>query len=216
MTMTAVPQATVHEPVARPPRRWPALVVALLLGLLAGAAVGAYLASRPATWTAETQLLVTPAKDLPAASLTSYYEALSRGQITATAAAIAADGKLLDSARSAAGVSAGEGLTSTASVVPDTTLVRVSVTAPSKTDAQTVTKELVAQATAELDRLIPSYDVTQLTSSTPPASKTGLSIKEVLGGAVVAFVVVAFAVYELCITLARGRRQRLHRRQPSA
>ena len=106
---------------------WAGAVVAALI-LIAGAVVGLV---QKSVFTAESVIVVLPSADLDASDSAAYYETLSRGQIVATFAEVAnnlrfeqqAEEKLLltDEQR--------KSVTTTVSVVPDTSVILVRASA---------------------------------------------------------------------------------------
>lgn len=185
-------------------------LVCLLVGAALAGATYTVGSSRPAQWTSEPQLLISPDSDLDPAATTSFYEALSRGQITATAAAITGQRAVLDQALDRADLTS-SGVTVNVSVVPETTVLKVSVSAPRAEDAQRVASEVVAESVDRLEALIPSYDVTPLTSQVPAATSTGATEIEVYAATAAVGVGAAVALYVALISLSRGRRRRLDR-----
>lgn len=131
----------------------PALVGAILGALLAVLAVPA--ASR---YSASANVALLPAAGLTTAEASSFWEVLTRGQVTRTAALVYDDPRWLSPAADAAKVSRGE-LAMTAAALPDTTILTVTVTGPSPEAAETALGSVLTTATPEAASLATPFDV---------------------------------------------------------
>jgi capsular polysaccharide biosynthesis protein len=185
--------------------------VAAVLVVLAGA--GLALVSQP-KWTAESVLVVLPSADLDTSDSASYYETLSRGQIVATFAEVAddlqerAEQKLQLSDAQRAGVS------TTVSVVPDTSVILIRSTAGTAAVAEQLADATTSVATGYLAGLSQPYrtELVRGAAGTAVSSGTSPMILLALAFAVALLVGVAVqqAVYHLMMT-ARAAKERTAR-----
>ncbi|WP_236147335.1 hypothetical protein [Mycolicibacterium sp. CH28] len=134
------------------------MAVFALVGALIGAAVGALAAPPPSKFTASANVALLPPADLTAQEASSFWEVLTRGQVTRTAAVLYADTRWLSSAAKSAKVSPNE-LSLTAGALPETTMLTVTVTAPSSTAAEAALNDVLTTATPEVSALASPYDV---------------------------------------------------------
>ncbi|MET0452914.1 MAG: hypothetical protein ABW137_13880 [Mycobacterium sp.] len=151
--------------------RWQArAAIYALVGLVIGVIVG-LAAPLPTHYQAEARVALLPAANLSIADSSSYWEVLSRGQVPHTAAVVYGDAKWLQSAASAANVGPSD-LTLTAGPMPDTTLVLLTVDAPSAAAAQSALSDVLAKATPEVAAL--SAPFTLRVVATPEGNTTAI------------------------------------------
>ncbi|WP_133148005.1 hypothetical protein [Mycobacterium lehmannii] len=129
-------------------RRFVILLFALI-GAVLGAAFGALAAPTSQRYTASVNVALTPGPDLTTAESSSFWEVLTRGQISRTAAIVYEDSRWLTSAAKAANVRQSE-LTLSANALPDTSVLSVSVTANSSAAAEAALSDVLTTASAEV------------------------------------------------------------------
>ena len=194
-------------------------VIAALLVVVAGA--GLALTTQP-KWTAESVLVVLPSADLDTADSAAYYETLSRGQIVATFAEVADNLRFQDQAVQQLGLTDAQraGLTTTVSVVPDTSVILVRTTAGTAAVAEQVADATTTLASTYLAGLSEPYRTDVVHDAAGTAASSGTSPSTLLALAVVVAlivgVVVQQAVYHLMTSLRSARARRVDRSRPPA
>lgn len=187
--------------------------VAALLVVVAGA--GLALMSQP-KWTAESVLVVLPSADLNTSDSAAYYETLSRGQIVATFAEVADNLRFQDQAEQNLQLTDAQraGVSTTVTVVPDTSVILVRTTAGTAAVAEQVADATTTLATAYLAGLSEPYRTDLVHGADGTATSSGTSPTTLLALAVVVGLIVGVgiqqAVYHLMMTL-RSSRQRTAR-----
>lgn len=136
------------------------IIVAVLavLGAVLGAALGAAAAPSSSRYMVTANVALLPAPELTSEDASSYWEVLTRGQITRTAAIIYDDPRWLSQAAEDAGVSQ-EDLTLTAAALPDTTMLSVTVSASSADAAEAALNTVLVTATPEVSSLAAPFFV---------------------------------------------------------
>lgn len=137
-------------------RRRIMIAVLALVGAVLGAGLGAVVAPGPNRYVAEANVALLPAPELSMAEASDFWEVLTRGQVTRTAAIIYDDPRWLSSAADAAKVSRDD-LTLTAAALPETTMLSVTVTAGSAAAAMTALNNVLVSATPEVSSLAAPY-----------------------------------------------------------
>lgn len=174
-------------------RRWPAAVAAVAVLLLVGLGGLAFWTSQPAQYQATTTLVVLPKANAPEQA--SYFDTLSQGQVPTTFAQILqlrttpVDG--------ATGI--------TAALIPQTSLVQLTATAPSAQSAETAADAALAQATPYFDQILIPYRVDVVEPAAGHAVRTGLTFGLVIGVVGGLAVVMAIAAYLAVRALQRAR-----------
>jgi len=184
-----------------------------LAGVLAGvvAALGValvsgfYAAAQDSEWTAESRLLVGPGLQADSASISGYYETLSRGQVTATAAEIVAEPQQLRAAARGTDLPPAAAADARVTVVPGTSLVSVSVTAPRPLLAERFADEVVRESVPVVNALLAPYAGTPLGSAEGSAEVTGMSTPQVAAMIALLAVVAGVAVQQVVHQLSGGR-----------
>lgn len=174
------------------PRIRMSIAVGVIVALVVAVLGTTYAAFRTPEWTAQTHLLVAPGVQADQETLSGYYETLSRGQVTATAAAIVDQPQFLRAARGALGLDEDNSVAARATVVSETSLVNVSVTAPAPRTAERLADQLASESAPEVNRLLAPYGVQPLESAAGSAERAGLSTPQL--AALVAFLAVAIGV----------------------
>lgn len=120
-----------------------------LVGAVLGALLGFLVAPQSSRYTMSADVALLPAPNLTTAEASNFWEVLTRGQITRTAAIVYADQRWLSSAAKAANVPQGD-LTLTAAALPETTVLTVTVTGPSSAATESALNDVLATATREV------------------------------------------------------------------
>jgi capsular polysaccharide biosynthesis protein len=176
------------------------LIVAVLLaaGLLA---VGIPFArSQPLSWTSRASLLILPADaNLPADQLAAFYETLASGQIPQTYAEVVRSSDVVSRAENDLSLTPAlrDQVTVDAEVVPNTSVLQISVTGPQPQLVQNVAYRVASEAGGETDVLGTPFTTTIIGSGASPAALAGLGATKLLGLVIAGTAVVAVAVQQL-------------------
>ena len=178
-----------------------------MLVQLAGLAVA--VTTNP-TWSATASVLVLPRPSDDPTTTANLYDTLSRGQVTATLAELLRAARLSSRVAPGAGVSASDlaNARTEVSVVPDTSLLDVKVTAPSAATAERVADALSAEAQAYISSLSTPYDAKITGSAAGTARAVGLGRALIALVTFVAAVVAGVAVQQLSQSWSRARQWR--------
>ena len=192
--------------------------ISVLAGAVAALLVvvaGAWLAlTTPTKWTAESALVVLPGADLNASDSAAYYETLSRGQIVATFAEVADNLRFQQQAEQTLQLSDAQraGVTTTVSVVPDTSVILVRTTAGTAVIAEQMADATTTLASKYLAGLSRSYRTELVHTAQGSAFSSGTSPTTLLLLAVVvalvAGVAIQQAVYHLLVAMRTSKRSR--------
>ncbi|BBY45258.1 hypothetical protein A5765_04155 [Mycolicibacterium celeriflavum] len=169
-----------------PQRLWlkPIVAMCAAIGLVIGGLAGLLLPVST-TYRATAQVALVPGPDLSTADASAYWEVLTQGQVSRTAAAVYSDPRWAASAASAAGIDASS-LTLTAGALPDTTMVSITADAPSAQAAQAAVSDLLAKATPEVTAVSAPFQVRVVSppdgASAMTTSRTQLVLAGALGG----------------------------------
>jgi len=134
------------------------IAVLALIGAVVGAGVGALAAPGTSRYVAEANVAFLPAPELTMVEASDFWEVLTRGQVTRTAAIVYDDPRWLPAAAEAAKVP-GSDLTLTAAALPETTILKVTVTAGSAQAAESALNNVLTTATPEVSSLASPYFV---------------------------------------------------------
>ncbi|MGY4711960.1 hypothetical protein ACXDF8_20740 [Mycolicibacterium sp. CBM1] len=134
------------------------IAVVALIGVLFGAAFGFALAPQPHRFQASAHVALLPAADLTTEEASAFWEVLTRGQVSRTAAVLYNDPRWLPSAANAAKVPESE-LALTAAALPDTTMMAVTVDAGSRAAAEKALTDVLTNATPEVTSLVAPFAV---------------------------------------------------------
>jgi hypothetical protein len=194
-----------------------------VIALVSGLAVAA---TRPHKWSATSADIVLPSARLDSATGAGYYESLSRGQVVASVAEILRLRSLNTSAADRLGLSASQrgDLAVAIEAVPETALVRITVTSPERRVAGPMAAALLTEANAYFrsgwsDELPPALRQAGAPASgagllspytlTPVSS--GLGNEERVGISTMQFGVVALVVAIIAALAAQQATQQLER-----
>ncbi len=191
--------------------------ISVLAGAVAALLVvvaGAWLAlTTPTKWTAESVLVVLPGADLNASDSAAYYETLSRGQIVATFAEVADNLRFQQQAEQTLQLSEAQraGVSTTVSVVPDTSVILVRTTAGTAAIAEQMADATTTVASQYLAGLSRSYRTELVHTAQGSAFSSGTSPTTLLLLAVVvalvAGVAIQQAVYHLLVAMRNSKRR---------
>jgi hypothetical protein len=129
-----------------------------LIGAVLGAGLGAVVAPSANRYVADADVAFLPAPNLTMVEASDFWEVLTRGQVTRTAAIVYGDARWLSGAADAAQVPRDD-LTLTAAALPETTVLKVTVTADSASAAETALNNVLVTATPEASSLAAPYFV---------------------------------------------------------
>jgi hypothetical protein len=167
-----------------------AIAAFAVIGAVLGAALGFLLAPHPHRYQAAARVALLPAADLTTEEASAFWEVLTRGQITRTAAVLYNDQRWLPSAANAAKVPQDQ-LSLTAAALPDTTVLTVTVDAGSAKAAEAALNDVLTNATPEVTSLAAPYAVKVLwppeggAQPVPIPGKTQVAAAGALGGLLV-------------------------------
>ncbi|MUL45448.1 hypothetical protein FZI85_07680 [Mycobacterium sp. CBMA293] len=174
---------------SRSDRLWlnPIVAICAVIGVIAGGIAGA-LFPISTTYRATAQIAMVPGPGLTTAESSAYWEILTHGQVSRTAAAVFSDPRWTAGAVSAAGVSASD-LKLTADAVPDTTMVSITADAPTRHAADAAVEHLIENAMPEVSAVSAPFHVRVVS---PPdggtavaTSRTQVILAGVVGGLVI-------------------------------
>jgi hypothetical protein len=134
------------------------IIVLALIGAVVGAGLAIAATPKSTRYEIEAQVALVPAPDLTLAEASGFWEVLTRGQMTRTAAILYQDWKWLPAAAEDAKVPYGS-ITLTAAALPETTLLTVTVTADTKDAARTALTSILNNATPEVASMVQPYFV---------------------------------------------------------
>lgn len=188
------------------------LIVGGVLALLIVVGGGAAALLQKTVFTAESVIVVLPSPALDAAGSAAYYETLSRGQIVATFAEVAHSLRFEQQAEEKLGLTEAQRatVTTSVSVVPDTSVILVRASAEDATVAEQVADGATSSATEYLAGLSKPYRTevvrnaqgSSYESSTPPLLLAGLALVVALA----AGLAIQQALYHLLVAVRRGPR----------
>jgi len=194
------------------------LRISLLLGLLAAVllmAASAVLAvTQHQTFQAESVVVVLPDAKLDPASTAAYYETMSRGQIVATFAEVADNLRFEQQAEDTLRLTAEQkaSVSTTVSVVPNTSVILVQATAGEPRVAEQVADGTVALASQYLSNLSKPYRTEVVHGAEGSAFATGISPKLLLALGLVVSLIAGLALqqglYHLLTALNRNEAQK--------
>lgn len=163
-------------------RTWFVVVVLAAVGLAGGILAANVLVGRGGErYTAHATLAMLPAPEVPAEQVSAFWEVLSRGQATRSAAVVLEDGRWLKAAAGAAGLPAAD-LELTAGVILDTTLIEIRMTASSAQGAETALDSVLADAVGLAATVSGPYTLKSVASPEGSAQAIGPAPVQVRGG----------------------------------
>lgn len=149
------------------------IILFALIGAVLGAIFGALAAPTAQRYTASVNVALTPGPDLTTAESSSFWEVLTRGQISRTAAVVYDDPRWLTSAAKAAEVRQSE-LTLSASALPDTSIVAITVTANSPAAAEAALSDVLTTSTPHVASVTEPFLAKALSSTQGSANPVPL------------------------------------------
>ena len=166
------------------------VLLVALVGAVIGAALGALLTPQSSRYEAWANVVLVPPTNLSLGEASSFWEVLTNGQISRTAAILYYDERWLPSAAEAANIPQNE-LTVSAYALPETTMLTVLVEASSSAAAESALNDVLTTATPEVSSVLAPYFVKVLWpekgSPVPVAGpgKTQFAAAGALGGLLV-------------------------------
>ena len=197
------------------PRRhtWLSVAAGILAAILVAAGGVALLFGTARKWAGQTTVVVLPGKKIAIGPSASYWDTLSRGQITSTVAQVLALPRFKQLAGEQLSLSPARLAAVTVSAQEDTGTALVTVTAqgPNGSDAANMSDAVVAQAEPTVNALIAPYSVTVVSNTgghASPMSTTSTSKYLVILGVVA--VALGFGVQQAVsqLSAAASRRSR--------
>ncbi|WP_267615680.1 YveK family protein [Gordonia bronchialis] len=169
----------------------PMVLIGAVVGALLGALIVIALTPDSTRYQASADVALLPAPNLNTADSASFWEVLTSGQVSKTAAIVYQDAdRWLGPAAQAAGVDPSE-LSLTAAEVPGTSIVRVTVEGPTGTAASTALEDVLRTADPQVAKVTAPFVVNVLWPAPDNAEQiAGISTTQVLvaglfGGAIV-------------------------------
>ncbi len=157
-------------------------------GAFIGAILGALATPQSSRYEAWVNVVLVPPPDMSSAEASSFWEVLTNGQISRTAAIIYYDDRWLPSAASTAKVPQSE-LTLAAYAQPETTLLTVVAEANSSAAAESALNDVLTTATPEVSSVLAPYFVKVLRpvhgGAVPGPGKTQFAAAGAFGGLLV-------------------------------
>nr|ABP43978.1 conserved hypothetical protein [Mycolicibacterium gilvum PYR-GCK] len=134
------------------------IAILAVVGALLGAALGAVVSGGPSPYSASADVALLPPPNLTSVEASDFWEVLTRGQVTRTAAIVYGDPRWLGAAADAARVPRSD-LSLTAVALPETTILTVTVTAGSAEAAEAALNNVLTTATPEVTSLAAPFFV---------------------------------------------------------
>ncbi|MGD9622059.1 MAG: hypothetical protein AB7G47_12810 [Mycolicibacterium sp.] len=134
------------------------VVVFALVGAVVGALVGILVTPHSTRFEVSANVVLVPPPQLSSGEASSFWEVLTGGQVSRTAAIIFQDARWLPAAAAAAGVAPHE-LSLTAYALPETTMLTVTVQASSRPAADSALNSVLTAATPEVSSVLSPYFV---------------------------------------------------------
>ncbi|MCH9666378.1 MAG: hypothetical protein K0U76_00500 [Actinomycetia bacterium] len=162
-----------------------AVLLFALAGTVVGAVLGVFATPHSNRYEAWVNVVLVPPPDMSSAEASSFWEVLTNGQISRTAAIIYYDDRWLPSAASSANTPQSE-LTLAAYAQPETTLLTVVVEANSSAAAESALNDVLTTATPEVSSVLAPYFVKVLRpprgGPVPSPDKAQFAAAGALGG----------------------------------
>ncbi|WP_084836291.1 hypothetical protein [Williamsia sp. 1138] len=165
-------------------------LVGLLLGIVAALVFSAV---QSPNYEAKAVVVMMPAPGVPVAETSYYWEILSRGQVTRTAAIVLADHNWMDDAAQAAGVPESD-LTLTTGAVADTTLIELTMSAGSADAAEKSLTKLIEVASPDAAKISGPFVLKVISSPEGSAEKSGISSAQLVPAAAIAGLVLGAGI----------------------
>lgn len=184
------------------------VVTGVGVALLVAVAASLFAGHRPGGWQAHASAVVLP-QTKSSADAANYYETLSNGQLVSTVAQLVDRPRYLRTAAHDLGLSAepGAGVTVSAAAVPETAVVTVTAEAPTSRAAEQIADRVLAQATPDVDALVPPYRLKPVSSAAGTATERGLSASAFAVIAALVALVGGAAAQQLVYQLGLARRR---------
>ena len=178
------------------------LAVALLVWVVGWS----FALAQPSRWSAEAELLLAPDVSQPGLETSSFYDTLSNGQLPATAAEILSQGRFLEEIKTKHDIPDSEQVAVSVTQVPETAIVRATVTAKTPGVAVLVASDLSDLTVPVVDRLLAPYSLTSI--GDPADTTTQISLGHAQWGLAIAAaaLLLGLATQQLVLQLARARR----------
>jgi capsular polysaccharide biosynthesis protein len=184
----------------------PGLRFGLVVAVLVWVVGWSFALQQPARWSAEAELLLAPDVSDPGLETSSFYDTLSNGQLPATAAEILSQGRFLEEIKTEYDIPDSEQVAISVTQVPETAIVRATVTAKTPAVAVLVASDLPDRTIPVVDKLLAPYSLTSV--GDPEDTKTQISLARTQWAAAVAAaaLLLGLAAQQLVLQLTRARR----------
>ena len=178
-----------------------AFLVVLVVGLPAAI-------TRHPDWQARASLLVLPTATAPPDSAAALYDTLSRGQVPATYAELLRSAGPVEPAVNALRLGPADrtGLAVDVEVVPDTSVIEITATAPRAATAVAVADEVAREGNARIAQLGSPYGSRMLASAAGTEERGPLGARQASAVVLLLAVVAALVTYQLFRQLVVPRR----------
>ncbi|MEI6252591.1 MAG: hypothetical protein WCP30_07280 [Mycobacteriaceae bacterium] len=134
------------------------IAVFALIAAAAAGVLGYFLAPQSHRYQASAHVALLPAPNLTTEQASAFWEVLTRGQVSRTAAVLYNDPRWLPSAANAAKAAQGD-LYLIAAALPETTMVTITMDASSPEAAELALNDVLTTATPEVTSLVVPYNV---------------------------------------------------------
>ena len=186
------------------------IIVGAVIALAIMATGIAFALVRPPAYTAEAMAVVLPAKGLDEATSASQFETLSRGQIPATFAEVAGNLRFQTAAADQLNLTAAQRqqVQVEATVVPNTSVILIRVTAPDPATAEKMADATTTLASQYLTGVLQPYRTETVQSAQGTATSSGLTPPLLIFASIVVGLVAGIAaqqaLYHLLQVLRRA------------
>ena len=184
----------------------PGLRFGIIVAIVVTALGWTFAHQQPTRWSAEVDLLLAPGVSGPSLETSSYYDTLSNGQLPATAAEILSEGRYVREIRRDHNISDAEQVSISVTQVPETAIVRATVTARTPRVATLVAGELPSRTIPTVDRLLAPYALTSLGDPADTVQQTSLDRQQLAVVVAIAALLLGIAAQQIVLQLARARR----------
>jgi hypothetical protein len=185
-------------------RTWIVIAVMAAIGLLVGVFGAHEYTARAERFMAEATIVMLPAPQLPDDVEAGYWEVLSRGQVTRSAAIVIGDSRWLDAAAARAGVPKSE-LALSAGAIPDTTLIDVTMQANSARAAELALEAVLGEGIGYAAKILGPFKLETISSVSGKPQSMVAQPRQMIGAFGLAGLLVGVGAALLIIRAAQRR-----------
>lgn len=186
--------------------RTPGLRFGILVAVLVAALGWTFASQQPTRWSADADLLLAPDVSDPGLETSSFYDTLGNGQLPATAAEIVSEGRFVREIKRDNNIPDAEQVSISVTQVPETAIVRATVTARTARVATLVAGELPSRTIPTVSRLLAPYALTSLGDPADTVEQTSLNLSQLAVVVAIAALLMGVAAQQVVLQLARARR----------